>query len=366
MSAFTVAEPMDEDILSDVVPSNIVSRQFSQGADVEGEQDQQDQMEEDELMSEEEEEEDEVRHSVSRAFQDAYCHRHAPHRMKPPQKPPKTRHNSAPKIKQRRKENEGQLQEKRKAMDKAKLWTFLLTFSLTEKEIDIYVGLTEMQRIWYRSILEKDVDAVNGLTGKKEGKMRLVNMVMQLRKLTCHPYFFAGAEIGLPYTIDEHLINNSGKMVMLDMQVKGSRVLISSQMSRMLDILEDYCLFRGYKYCRIDGSTAHEDRISVIDEYNEPGSEKLIFLLTTRAGGLGINWTTADVVVLYDIYRLDPSFHLKLTFKPWTALIRARRIGQTKQVCVFRFITECSVEERMLERAAQKLSLTLWREKSDK
>lgn len=105
------------------------------------------------------------------------------------------------------------------------------------------------------------------------------------------------------------------------MKEKGSRVLIFSQMSRVLDILEDYCLFRQYstfffvsplllykcffllkfvEYCRIDGGTAHEDRIAAIDEYNKPGSERFIFLLTTRAGGLGINLTTADVVVLYD------------------------------------------------------------------
>ncbi|KIJ09633.1 hypothetical protein PAXINDRAFT_102214, partial [Paxillus involutus ATCC 200175] len=150
---------------------------------------------------------------------------------------------------------------------------------LPKKEINIYVGLTEMQRKWYRSVLEKDVDAVNGLTGKKEGKTRLMNMVMQLRKVTCHPYLFDGAEPGPPYTTDEHLIENSGKMMILDkllqsLKPKGSRVLIFSQMSRVLDILEDYCLFRSFKYCRIDGSTAHEDRILAIDEYNKPGSGK--------------------------------------------------------------------------------------------
>ncbi|KAF9445740.1 hypothetical protein P691DRAFT_709798 [Macrolepiota fuliginosa MF-IS2] len=225
---------------------------------------------------------------------------------------------------------------------------------LPKKEINIYVGLTEMQRKWYRSVLEKDIDAVNGLTGKKEGKTRLMNMVMQLRKVTCHPYLFDGAEPGPPYTTDEHLIQNSGKMMILDkllgaMKSKGSRVLIFSQMSRVLDILEDYCLFRGYKYCRIDGGTAHDDRIHAIDEYNKPDSEKFIFLLTTRAGGLGINLTTADIVVLYDS-DWNPQADLQ-------AMDRAHRIGQTKQVYVFRFITEGSVEERMLERAAQKLRL---------
>ncbi|KAG1823802.1 SNF2 family N-terminal domain-containing protein [Suillus subaureus] len=225
---------------------------------------------------------------------------------------------------------------------------------LPKKEINIYVGLTEMQRKWYRSVLEKDIDAVNGLTGKKEGKTRLMNMVMQLRKVTCHPYLFDGAEPGPPYTTDEHLIENSGKMIILDkllksMNEKGSRVLIFSQMSRVLDILEDYCLFRGFKYCRIDGSTAHDDRILAIDDYNKPGSEKFIFLLTTRAGGLGINLTTADIVILYDS-DWNPQADLQ-------AMDRAHRIGQTKQVYVFRFITEDSVEERMLERAAQKLRL---------
>ncbi|KZS93481.1 hypothetical protein SISNIDRAFT_441332 [Sistotremastrum niveocremeum HHB9708] len=223
---------------------------------------------------------------------------------------------------------------------------------LPKKEINIYVGLSEMQRKWYRSVLEKDIEAVNGLAGKKEGKTRLMNMVMQL--VTCHPYLFDGAEPGPPYTTDEHLIENSGKMVILDkllksMKEKGSRVLIFSQMSRVLDILEDYCMFRGYRYCRIDGGTAHEDRIAAIDEYNKPGSEKFIFLLTTRAGGLGINLTTADVVVLYDS-DWNPQADLQ-------AMDRAHRIGQTKQVYVFRFITEGSVEERMLERAAQKLRL---------
>jgi SWI/SNF-related matrix-associated actin-dependent regulator of chromatin subfamily A member 5 len=177
---------------------------------------------------------------------------------------------------------------------------------------------------------------------------------MQLRKCCNHPYLFEGAEPGPPYTTDEHLVFNSGKMLILDkiltkMKEAGSRVLIFSQMSRVLDILEDYCVFRGHKYNRIDGGTAHEDRIAAIDEYNAPGSEKFVFLLTTRAGGLGINLTSADIVVLYDS-DWNPQADLQ-------AMDRAHRIGQTKQVKVFRFVTENAIEEKVLERAAQKLRL---------
>ena len=225
---------------------------------------------------------------------------------------------------------------------------------LPKKEVNLYIGMSDMQVKWYKKILEKDIDAVNGAAGKRESKTRLLNIVMQLRKCCNHPYLFEGAEPGPPYTTDEHLIFNAGKMIMLDkilvrMKNQASRVLIFSQMSRVLDILEDYCVFRDHKYCRIDGSTAHEDRISAIDEYNKPGSEKFIFLLTTRAGGLGINLTSADIVVLFDS-DWNPQADLQ-------AMDRAHRIGQTKQVVVYRFITEQAIEEKVLERAAQKLRL---------
>ncbi|GFP52172.1 hypothetical protein ACSS6W_003810 [Trichoderma asperelloides] len=225
---------------------------------------------------------------------------------------------------------------------------------LPKKEVNVYLGMSEMQVKWYQKILEKDIDAVNGAGGKRESKTRLLNIVMQLRKCCNHPYLFEGAEPGPPYTTDEHLIYNAGKMKVLDkllarLQKQGSRVLIFSQMSRLLDILEDYCVFRQYKYCRIDGGTAHEDRIAAIDEYNKPGSEKFVFLLTTRAGGLGINLTTADIVILYDS-DWNPQADLQ-------AMDRAHRIGQTKQVVVYRFVTDNAIEEKVLERAAQKLRL---------
>merc|ERR1719183_2116599 len=117
----------------------------------------------------------------------------------------------------------------------------------------------------------------------------------------------------------------------------------------MIDILEDYCNIRGFKYCRIDGQTSGDDRESQIQEYNAEGSEKFIFMLSTRAGGLGINLYTADVVILYDS-DWNPQADLQ-------AMDRAHRIGQKKQVRVFRFVTEGTVEEKIVERAQRKLYL---------
>ena len=224
-----------------------------------------------------------------------------------------------------------------------------------KKEVVVPIPMSAMQIKWYKRILEKDIDAVNNANGKRESRNRLLNIVMQLKKCSNHPYLFDGAEEGPPYTQEMHIVHNAGKMVFLDKLLKrlknqGSRVLIFSQMSRMLDILEDYCYFLGeHKYCRIDGSTAHEDRIAAIDEFNKEGSEKFVFLLTTRAGGLGINLTSADIVILFDS-DWNPQADLQ-------AMDRAHRIGQTKQVVVYRFVTEESVEEKVLERAAQKLRL---------
>ena len=227
---------------------------------------------------------------------------------------------------------------------------------LPKKEVCLYIEPSDMQRLWYQKLLEKDIDAINGsfLGSKKESKTRLMNMVMQLRKVCNHPYLFEGAEPGPPYTTGEHIITNSGKMVVLDkllaqLKAAGSRVLIFSQMSRVLDILEDYCFYRKIQYCRIDGSTSTEDRIQAIEDYNAPNSKAFVFLLTTRAGGLGINLTSADTVIIFDS-DWNPQADLQ-------AQDRAHRIGQTKQVKVFRFVTENTIEEKVLERAMQKLRL---------
>jgi len=128
---------------------------------------------------------------------------------------------------------------------------------------------------------------------------------MHLRKVCNHPYLFDGAEPGPPYTDGPHLWENSGKMKLLHkllpkLKAQGSRVLIFCQMTRLLDILDDYCRLVGYDYCRIDGNTDGERRDSQMDEFNAERSSKFIFLLSTRAGGLGINLATADIVILYD------------------------------------------------------------------
>lgn len=99
----------------------------------------------------------------------------------------------------------------------------------------------------------------------------------------------------------------------------------------MLDILEDYCLFRNYNYCRLDGNTDLDERERQIAEFTKPGSEEFIFLISTRAGGLGLNLMSANIVVLYDS-DWNPQQDLQ-------AMDRAHRIGQTKIVKVFRLIT---------------------------
>ncbi|KAG6480740.1 hypothetical protein ZIOFF_057325 [Zingiber officinale] len=169
-----------------------------------------------------------------------------------------------------------------------------------------------------------------------------------------HPYLFQGVEPGPPYTTGENLITNAGKMVLLDkllpkLKERDSRFLIFSQMTRLLDILEDYLLYHGYQYCQIDGNTRGEERDASIETFNQPGSQKFIFLLSTRAGGLGINLATADVVILYDS-DWNPQVDLQ-------AQDRAHRIGQKKEVQVFRFCTEFAIEEKVIERAYKKLAL---------
>lgn len=222
---------------------------------------------------------------------------------------------------------------------------------LPKKIINLYPKLTNMQRTLYKHILQKDLSP---LLGKTNTRSRLVNILIQLRKCCNHPYLFHGLEPGPPFEEGEHLIENSGKMSYLDKLLKeskkrGSRVLIFSQMTTMLDIIEDYCNYRDYEFRRIDGTTGATERGEYIDEFNAPNSEIFIFLLSTRAGGLGINLTSADTVIMYDS-DWNPQIDLQ-------AQDRAHRIGQTKQVLVFKFISENTIEEQIIYRALKKLKL---------
>ena len=145
----------------------------------------------------------------------------------------------------------------------------------------------------------------------------------------------------------EHIIKASGKMIFLDkllqkVKEEQSQVLIFSGFTSMLDILEDYCIFREYKYCRLDGNTELDDREKCIDDFTSPNSDKFIFLISTRAGGLGLNLMTANIVVLY-VSDWNPQIDLQ-------AMDRAHRIGQTKIVQVFRLVTQNTMEEKMIEK----------------
>ena len=179
----------------------------------------------------------------------------------------------------------------------------------------------------------------------------LENIIMQLRKVCNHPYLFDGVEEQHPP--ENHLVIYSSKMRILDKlcaKLFGkSQILIFSQMTRMLDILEDYCNEKGYKYCRIDGETSLEERENMITEFTKPNSEKFIFLLSTRAGGLGLNLMSSDTVILYDS-DWNPQVDLQ-------AMDRVHRIGQTKPVLIYRLLCENTIEEKILERQAMRLKL---------
>ncbi|EDQ85471.1 uncharacterized protein MONBRDRAFT_29199 [Monosiga brevicollis MX1] len=196
----------------------------------------------------------------------------------------------------------------------------------------------------------------------------LQNVVMQMRKLCCHPFLFKEVEQDLKSELLRHedaatalanlngleLWRTAGKLELLDHMIPklrrfGHRILLFSQFTTMLDILEDYFRYRRLKYCRMDGTCGAAKRAELLHDFNAPDSDLEIFILSTRAGGLGLNLQTADTVVIFDS---DWNPHQDLQ-----AQDRAHRIGQTKEVRVFRLVTVQSVEERMLERAREKLDV---------
>ncbi|KAL6717952.1 ATP-dependent DNA helicase Hrp3 [Lecanora helva] len=222
----------------------------------------------------------------------------------------------------------------------------------------IRVELSDVQLDYYKNILTRNYAALN--EGGKGHKQSLLNIMMELKKASNHPYMFPGAEDrvlnGSERSDDrlKGLISSSGKMMLLDrlltkLSKDNHRVLIFSQMVKMLDILAEYLSLRNHKYQRLDGTIGPTPRRVAIDHFNAPDSRDFCFLLSTRAGGLGINLMTADTVILFDS-DWNPQADLQ-------AMARAHRIGQTKPVSIYRLVSKETVEEEVLERARNKLML---------
>lgn len=232
-------------------------------------------------------------------------------------------------------------------------------------EVVVWAPLTTVQRKLYTAALEHSLRPTLAKMGwarygEKPGNRgaeltgSLQNLLMQLRKVCNHPYLFAEPvrEEGDEETTEE-LVEHCGKLKLLDKMLRklkadGHKVLLFSQMTRLLDILEDYMTLRDYSYRRIDGSTSISERGEAMDAFNDDPSV-FCFLLSTRAGGLGINLVAADTVILFDS---DWNPH-----QDSQAQDRCHRIGQKRPVVVYRLVTEHSVETRMLERANAKRKL---------
>ncbi|XP_025906130.1 chromodomain-helicase-DNA-binding protein 1-like isoform X2 [Nothoprocta perdicaria] len=216
-------------------------------------------------------------------------------------------------------------------------------------EVVLYHGMSALQRKYYKAILMKDLDAFESETGSK---ITLQNVLVQLRKCVAHPYLFNGVEPE-PFEIGDHIVEASGKLYLLDkllsfLYTGGHRVLLFSQMTQLLDILQDYMDYRGYSYERLDGSVRGEERHLAIKNFGQ--QPIFIFLLSTRAGGVGMNLTAADTVIFTDS-DFNPQNDLQ-------AIARAHRIGQHKPVKIIRLIGRDTVEEIIYRRAASKLRLT--------
>ncbi|XP_077454657.1 chromodomain-helicase-DNA-binding protein 4 isoform X2 [Stigmatopora argus] len=228
----------------------------------------------------------------------------------------------------------------------------------SKTELIVRVELSPMQKKYYKFILTRNFEALNTRGGGNQ--VSLLNVVMDLKKCCNHPYLFPAAATEapkLPNGMYEGLAltKASGKLTLLHKMMKklkegGHRVLVFSQMTKMLDLLEDFLENEGYKYERIDGGVTGSMRQEAIDRFNAPGAPQFAFLLSTRAGGLGINLASADTVIIYDS---DWNPHNDIQ-----AFSRAHRIGQNRKVMIYRFVTKASVEERITQVAKKKMMLT--------
>mmetsp|Transcript_27904 Transcript_27904/g.44730 ORF Transcript_27904/g.44730 Transcript_27904/m.44730 type:complete len:1362 (-) Transcript_27904:126-4211(-) len=241
-----------------------------------------------------------------------------------------------------------------------------------KEETVIDVELTTLQKKYYRAIFERNREFLGGSSFSSSGSgssskvgPQLVNIEMELRKCCNHPFLIKGVEerelanITAPYGTEDHLkhlIQSSGKMVLLDkllakLKAEKRKVLIFSQFKMMLDIIGEYCGHPARKYGleRIDGNVSGNERQKAIDRFCDPNAQSFVFLLSTRAGGVGINLTAADTVIIFDS-DWNPQNDLQ-------AMARCHRIGQKKSVMVYRFVTRQTYEAHLFDRAARKLGL---------
>lgn len=233
--------------------------------------------------------------------------------------------------------------------------------SLTE--ITVMAPLVSLQKKVYTSILRKELPKLLALSSSASNHQSLQNMVIQLRKACSHPYLFPGIEPE-PYEEGEHLVKASGKLIILDQLLEklhdsGHRVLLFAQMTHTLDILQDFLELRKYSYERLDGSVRAEERFAAIRSFSgqsgRSGSESdqnssFVFMISTRAGGVGLNLVAADTVIFYE-QDWNPQVDKQ-------ALQRAHRIGQTNHVLSINLVTRHTVEEVIMQRAKRKLQLS--------
>lgn len=217
--------------------------------------------------------------------------------------------------------------------------------------------MSALQLKLYRTMLKHNA-IVAGID--ENGKPILIkgvnNQLMQLRKICNHPFVYGEIEQLLHPLIDTNdlIWRIAGKFELLDrilpkFKETGHKVLIFFQMTQIMNIMEDFLHYRGMNYMRLDGGTKSDERTVLLKTFNDPASECFCFLLSTRAGGLGLNLQTADTVIIFDS---DWNPHQDLQ-----AQDRAHRIGQKNEVRILRLITEDSIEEMILQRAAAKLEI---------
>lgn len=237
----------------------------------------------------------------------------------------------------------------------------VLKFLPPMAQIIVPVTMTVVQEKLAKSIMSKNPELIKAIFADSKLKMKdrgsLNNIMMQLRKCLCHPFMYSDnieEKHHDPVVMHQNLVEASAKLLLLDIMLpklkeRGHRVLIFSQFLNQLDIIEDFLSGIGYEYRRLDGSMSSLEKQRRIDAFNAPDSPLFAFLLSTRAGGVGINLATADTVII-----LDPDFN---PHQDLQALSRAHRIGQKNKVLCFQLMTKDSVEERIMQIGRSKMAL---------